>query len=82
MNIKCGSQLAVREAKFVAAGDKAGLFWLIEETNGIKRIRRNNCEAFAVVADAADFEQVKYGQSFIWCAGRNGRDHSNDYFDD
>ncbi len=51
---------AARGAKIVvAARGESGLYSLVEEIYEIKRVRRNNCEAFAVVADAADFEQVK-----------------------
>lgn len=50
---KKGAQLVI------AARSEAGLCSLVEEIHEIKRQTRNGCEAFAVVADAANFEQVK-----------------------
>ncbi|MEP6923290.1 MAG: SDR family oxidoreductase [Pyrinomonadaceae bacterium] len=59
-----GRQTALDFAKkgakvVVAARGEAGLYSLVEEIYEIKRDYRNDCEAFAVVADAANFEQVK-----------------------
>ena len=52
--------LAARGARIcVAARSESGLFSHVEEIYQIKKQRQNNAEAFAVVADAADFEQVK-----------------------
>lgn len=59
-----GRQAALDFAKkgtklVVAARSKTGLYSLVEEIYEIKRETGNTCEAVAVVADAADFEQVK-----------------------
>ena len=51
---------AKRGAKVcIAARSEAGLYSLVEEIYEIKRKYQNNCEAFAVVAEAADFDQVR-----------------------
>lgn len=51
---------AERGAKIcVAARSGNGLYSLVEEIYQIKRERANQTEAFAIVADAADFEQVR-----------------------
>ena len=71
---KCGAKICV------AARSESGLFSLVEEIYEIKKRRQNDAEAFAIVADAADFEQVKavaaaavaqFGRldSWIHCAG-------------
>lgn len=80
-----GRQAALDFAKkgaklVVAARSEAGLYSLVEEIYEIRRETRNDCEAFAVVADAGSFEQVKkvadaaveeYGRLDTWvhCAG-------------
>lgn len=73
--------LARRGARIcVAARSESGLFSLVEEIYQIKKQCRNSAEAFAVVADAADFAEVKavadaavaeFGRldSWIHCAG-------------
>lgn len=59
-----GRQAALDFAKkgakiVVAARSESGLFSLVEEIYRIKRKRRNDAEAIFVVADAANFDEVK-----------------------
>lgn len=53
-------EFARRGAKVcVAARSESGLFSLVEEIYADEKVRRNGGEAFAVVADAANFDEVK-----------------------
>jgi NAD(P)-dependent dehydrogenase (short-subunit alcohol dehydrogenase family) len=56
---QAASDFARGGPKVVAARGEAGLYPLDEDIYKIKPACRNNCESFAVVADAANFERVK-----------------------